>query len=50
MVSLLAKWKLRLLQEGAPLWKVVLMEKYGENISRVIPVEGSRWPHFASGW
>jgi hypothetical protein len=49
-LSLLAKWKWRLLQEGAPLWKLVLREKYGENISGVNPVVETRWPRFVSGW
>jgi len=32
-LSLMAKWKWRLLQEGTTLWKVVLREKYGDYIS-----------------
>jgi hypothetical protein len=31
-LSLMAKWKWCLLQEDLPLWKVVLIEKYGENV------------------
>lgn len=37
-LSLLPKWKWRLLQDGIPLWKVVLIEKYGENIFGLTPV------------
>lgn len=28
----------------------MLRDKYGDNISGFHPVEGSRWPQFASGW
>lgn len=49
-LSLMAKWKWRLLQEDLPLWKVVLREKYGENISGFTPGDGIRWPSFAFGW
>jgi len=49
-LSLMAKWKWRLLQEETPLWKMVLREKYGDSISRLTPVEGSRWSRFSSTW
>ena len=49
-LSLMAKWKWRILQEELPLWKVVLIEKYGNNISGLNPEVGARWPRFASGW
>jgi hypothetical protein len=39
-LSLLAKWKWRILQEDLPLWKVVLKEKYRDNISGDPPVVG----------
>jgi hypothetical protein len=32
-LSLMAKWKWRLLQADMPLWKLVLRDKYGESIS-----------------
>jgi len=49
-LSLVAKWKWRLLQEETPLWKVVLREKYGDSISGFSLVEGYRWPRFSSIW
>jgi len=49
-MSLMAKWKWRLLQEELPLWKVVLREKYGDSISAFSPEVGTRWPRYASGW
>ena len=49
-MSLMAKWKWRLLQEDLPLWKVVLRDKYGVSISGFPPDVGVRWPRFASRW
>jgi hypothetical protein len=49
-LSLMAKWKWRLIQEDLPLWKVVLREKYGDDCSGVAPVDGARWPRFSSIW
>jgi len=49
-LSRLAKWKWRLLQEELPLWKIVFLEKYGENISGFAQLEGARWPRHTSGW
>lgn len=49
-LSLMAKWKWRLLQEDFPLWKVVLSEKYGDFITGAPPVDGYRWPRFSSIW
>jgi hypothetical protein len=49
-LSLLAKWKWRILQDDSPLWKVVLREKYGDTIFSLHPEEGTRWPRLASGW
>lgn len=49
-MSLLAKWKWRLLQEEHSLWKQVLVEKYGDQVSGLAPVEGFRWPRFTSLW
>jgi hypothetical protein len=48
-LSLMDKWKWRLLQEDLPLWKVVLIEKYGENINMLNLEEGARWSRFAPG-
>jgi hypothetical protein len=48
--SLLAKWRWRLLQPGLPLWKEVLIAKYGNHIAhhedlsnRSIPASSSSW-------
>jgi len=49
-LSLLAKWKWRLLQEDQPLWKRVLVDKYGDHVKGVAPGEGTRWPRFTSLW
>jgi len=48
-LSLLAKWRWRLLQEGVPLWKEVLLAKYGGGINML---EGGREvvPYYASRW
>jgi len=39
-MSLLARWKLCVLQEDQPLWKRVLVEKYGDYVSGLAPKEG----------
>jgi hypothetical protein len=49
-LSLLAKWKWHLLQEEQPLWKRVLIDKYGDHVSGLAPGEGVRWPRFTSLW
>jgi len=49
-LSLLAKWKWRLLQEEQPLWKRVLVDKYGDHVRGLASGEGVRWPRFTSLW
>lgn len=49
-LSLLAKWKWRLLQEEQPLWKRVLEDKYGDHVRGLVPSEVGRWPRFTSLW
>ena len=49
-LSLLAKWKWRLLQHEQPLWKRVLLEKYGDHVGGLAPSVGTRWPRFTSLW
>ncbi|XP_024628921.1 uncharacterized mitochondrial protein AtMg00310-like [Medicago truncatula] len=49
-LSLLAKWKWRLLHEDQSLWKRVLVEKYGDHVGGLAPWEGARWPRFSSLW
>jgi hypothetical protein len=49
-LSLLTKWRWRLLQEGRPLWKEVLVAKYGSHI--LVEADWSRHkiPSSASKW
>jgi hypothetical protein len=49
-MSLLAKWKWRILQEEQPLWKKVLVEKYGDHVSGLVPCVELRWPRYTSLW
>jgi len=49
-LSLLAKWKWCLLQKNQPLWKRVLVDKYGDHVGGFTPGEGVRWPRFTSLW
>jgi hypothetical protein len=49
-LSLLAKWRWRLIQGVEGLWKDVLIEKYGTRVSNLL-VEGvGSWPNFMSRW
>jgi len=47
-VSLLAKWRWRLLDGERSLWKEVLEDKYGPRVSYKSRVVGETWPWFAS--
>ena len=49
-MSLLAKWKWRILQGEQSLWKRVLVEKYGDHVSSLAPSVGARWPRYTSLW
>ncbi|GAU29496.1 hypothetical protein TSUD_360410 [Trifolium subterraneum] len=49
-ISLLSKWRWRLLQPGRPLWKEVLVAKYGEFILNKVDWSGVRIPSTASMW
>jgi len=49
-LSLLAKWRWRLLQKGSPFWKVVLREKYGVGVGVPLLSGGSTCPNYASRW
>ena len=49
-LSLLAKWKWRLLQVEQTLWKTVLVENYGDHVNGLAPCAGARWPRFTSLW
>jgi hypothetical protein len=48
--SLLAKWRWRLLQPGLPLWKEVLVAKYGNHILHHVDYSNYRIPVSASNW
>jgi hypothetical protein len=49
-LSLLAKWRWRLLQGGDALWKKVLQEKYGMRIGEILSVAEANWPRYVSRW
>ncbi|CAJ2635167.1 unnamed protein product [Trifolium pratense] len=49
-LSLLSKWRWRLLQPGLPLWKEVLVAKYGSHIVQFADWCNYRIPSSASNW
>ena len=49
-LSLLAKWRWRLLNEENALWKDVLVEKYGTTARGLLVEEGYVWPGYVSRW
>ena len=49
-LSLLAKWKWRLIQGRNALWKEVLVERYGTPSEGVLEGEDYRWPVYVSRW
>jgi hypothetical protein len=49
-LSLLAKWRWRLLLPGRPLWKDILVAKYGSHILGEVDWSSYRIPTFASSW
>jgi hypothetical protein len=49
-ISLLAKWKWRLINDVPTLWKVVLEDKYGPRVSLRSRLVGEVWPSYASRW
>jgi len=49
-LSLLAKWRWRLLGEDDQVWKWVLKEKYGERVYGVMDGSSESWPSYASLW
>ncbi|PNY11183.1 cysteine-rich receptor-like protein kinase [Trifolium pratense] len=48
--SLLSKWRWRLLQPGLPLWKAILVAKYGNHILHSVDLSNSRVSTSASNW
>ncbi|WJX14094.1 hypothetical protein P8452_04402 [Trifolium repens] len=49
-LSLLAKWRWRLLLPGRPLWKDILVAKYGSHILGEVDWSSYRISFFASSW
>jgi hypothetical protein len=49
-ISLLAKWKWRLIDDVPTLWKEVLEDKYGPCVSLRSRLVGETWPSYASRW
>jgi len=49
-VSLLAKWRWRLLVGDNALWKEVLVAKYGDNVSLLLEGTSNTWPRWTSSW
>ena len=49
-LSLLAKWRWRLLQSGEGLWKEVLIDKYGPRVCNLVGDQVGTWPWFISRW
>jgi len=49
-LSLLAKWRWRLLQGDHALWKDVLMEKYGRDTFDMVVGERDPWARWVSKW
>jgi len=49
-LSLLAKWRWRLLQGDNALWREVLVERYGHKVGDVLMSGVDRWPTNSSKW
>jgi len=49
-LSLLAKWRWRLIHGDNMLWKEVLCEKYGTQVFNVLEEGSVNWPGYASKW
>jgi hypothetical protein len=49
-LSLLAKWRRRLLQNEEGLWKEVLVEKYGPRLCNLLVDGDGAWSRFISKW
>jgi len=49
-LSLLAKWRWRILHGDGALWIEVLKEKYGGMIEDLLETEIDHWPRFVSKW
>jgi hypothetical protein len=49
-ISLLSKWRWRLLQPGMPLWKEVIVAKYGNHCVLFVDWSNNRIPVSSSNW
>jgi hypothetical protein len=49
-LSLLAKWRWRIIHGEEALWKEMLKEKYGARICGLLEVEEGNWPRYISKW
>jgi hypothetical protein len=49
-ISLLSKWRWRLLQPEMPLWKEVIVAEYGNHCVRFVDWSNSRIPVSSSNW
>jgi hypothetical protein len=49
-LSLLAKWKWRLLQGENALWRTALVERYGHKVGEVLEGGVGLWPSNSSKW
>jgi hypothetical protein len=49
-LSLLSKWRWRLLQPGRPLWKEILIARYGNHITHYVDWSNFGTPSSASNW
>jgi hypothetical protein len=49
-LSLLTKWRWRILQSGRPLWKEVLVANYGDHILHRVDWSDFRTPTYVSHW
>jgi hypothetical protein len=47
-ISLLSKWRWRLIDGEKALWKSVLVKKYGEAVERIMEGTNMVWPRHAS--
>lgn len=49
-ISLLAKWKWRLIEDQPSLWKDVIHDKYGPNVGYRSMVAGEVWRRYVFRW
>lgn len=49
-LSLLVKWRWKVLDDNGSLWKRVLEDKYGEHVVSLVDRSGITLPRIASNW